>query len=135
MKHIDKTLIENELWAEDVQLFQNMDNHYISENERVFFETIQEKMMTELAPCKELLISEMKNADKVYLLRDQYDEFILGQGIGVERKTEVHTMKLSDVLNVNMKDQEFLSDDITFLEWLRRIDYDGVMFDHNYAYL
>ena len=135
MKHIDKTLIENELWAEDVQLFQNMDNHYISENERVFFETIQEKMMTELAPCKELLISEMKNADKVYLLRDQYDEFILGQGIGAERKTEVHTMKLSDVLNVNMKDKEFLSDDITLLEWLRRIDYDGVMFDHNYAYL
>ena len=135
MKAIDKAKIENELWEDDVQLFQEIDNHYISDNERQFFEIIREKMMTELAPCKELLISEMKNTDKVYLLRDQYDEFILGQGVGNERKTEVHTMKLSEVLSVNMRDKGFLADDITFWEWLRRIDYDGVMFDHNYAYL
>ena len=135
MKQIDKSLIENELWNEDVKLFQEIENHYISDNERQFFEVLYCKMLTELAPCKELLISETKNKDGVYLLRDQYDEFILGQGIGEERKEEVHTMKLSEVLNINMKERGFLSDDITFLEWLRRIDYDGVMFDHNYAYL
>lgn len=135
MKQIDITLIENELWEEDVLLFQEMDNRYISDNERLFFETIREKMLTELAPCKELIISEAKNSDQVYLLRDQYDEFILGQGKGEARKLEVHTMKFSDVLRVNMKEHDFLSDDITFWEWLRRIDYDGVMYDHNYAYL
>lgn len=135
MKQIDKTLIENELWEEDVLLFQEMDNRYISDNERLFFETIREKMLTELAPCKELIISEAKNSDQVYLLRDQYDEFILGQGKGEARKLEVHTMKFSDVLRVNMKEHDFLSDGITFWEWLRRIDYDGVMYDHNYAYL
>lgn len=135
MKQIDKTLIENELWEEDVLLFQEMDNRYISDNECLFFETMREKMLTELAPCKELIISEAKNSDLVYLLRDQYDEFILGQGIGEARKPEVHVMKFSDVLRVNMKEHDFLSDDITFFEWLRRIDYDGVMYDHNYAYL
>lgn len=135
MQQIDKNMIENELWPEDSRLFQQMENHYISDNERRFFETMRMKMLTELAPCKELLISEKKNADKVYLLRDQYDEFILGQGIGLTRKEEVHAMKLSDVLNTNMKDKGFLEDNITFGEWLRRIDYDGVMYDHNYAYL
>lgn len=135
MKQIDISLIENELWEEDAQLFQKMDNRYISDNERQFFETMREKMLTELAPCKELILSESKNSDQVYLLRDQYDEFILGQGIGETRKLEVHTMKFSDILHINMKEHDFLSDDITFWEWLRRIDYDGVMYDHNYAYL
>ncbi len=135
MQQIDKNMIENELWPEDSRMFQQMDNHYISDNERHFFETMRMKMLAELAPCKELLISEKKNADNVYLLRDQYDEFILGQGIGSNRKEEVHTMKLSDVLDINMKDKGYLEDNITFWEWLRRIDYDGVMYDHNYAYL
>lgn len=135
MRQIDNALIENELWDEDVLLFQNMENHYISDNERQFFETMHEKMLTELAPCKELIISEMKNTDQIYLLRDQYDEYILGQGVGEARKLEVHTMRLSDILHVNMKEHGFLSDDITFLEWLRRIDYDGVMYNHNYAYM
>lgn len=135
MKHIDKSIIENKLWEEDIQLFKEMDNNYISENEKVFFETLREKMLTELAPCKELLISEHNNAAQVYLIRDQYDEFILGQGIGENRKSEVHKMKLYDILHVNMKDNGFLSDNISFWEWLRSIDYDGVMYDHNYAYL
>lgn len=135
MKQIDKSLIENELWEEDAQLFQEIDNHYFSDNERQFFEKIREKMMTELAPCKDLLLSEMKNADQVYLLREQYDEFILGQGVGEDRKKEVHAMKLSEVLCVNMKEHGFLADDISFWEWLRRIDYDGVLYNHNYAYL
>lgn len=135
MKQIDKTLIENELWEEDVLLFQEMENRYISDNERQFFETMREKMLTELAPCKELIISETQNSDQVYLLRDQYDEFILGKGIEETRKSEVHKMKFSDILHVNMKEHDLLSDDITFWEWLRRIDYDGVMYDHNYAYM
>jgi len=135
MKQIDKSLIENELWEEDDRLFVELDNNYISYNEKVFFETLREKMLTELAPCKELLISEQNNADQVYLIRDQYDEFILGQGIGENRKTEVHKMKLYDILHVNMNENGYLSENISFWEWLRRIDYEGVMYDHNYAYL
>ncbi len=135
MKRIDNSLIENELWEEDDCLFKELDNNYISENEKVFFETLREKMLTELAPCKELLISEQNNADQVYLIREQYDEFILGQGIGVNRKTEVHKMKLYDILHVNMKENGYLSDNIMFWDWLRRIDYVGVMYNHNYAYL
>lgn len=135
MIHIDCSNIENELWNEDIQLFQQMDDHYQSENERCFFETMRQKMLTELAPCKELIISEHKNDDQIYLLRDQYDEFILGQGIAKDRKPEIHTMNLSYVLHVNMKECGYLTDNVTFWEWLRQRDYDGVMFDHNYAYL
>ena len=135
MTDIDYNLVENELWEEDIQLFKEIEGQYVSNNEKLFFETLYTKMLTELAPCKELLISEMQNADKVYLLRDQYDEFILGQGIGEERKKEIHVMKLFDVLHINMRDAGFLAEDISFWEWLRRIDYDGVMYNHNYAYL
>lgn len=128
-------MAENDLWPEDIRLFERMKTEYVSENERMFFETIREKMLTELAPCSELLLSEATNADEVYLLRTQYDEFIVGQGKGENRKDEVHTMNLSEALKLNMKAHGFLPDDISFLEWLRRIDYDGMEYNHNYAYL
>lgn len=135
MKQIDTNLIENDLWPEDKALFQKMDNNYISANERLFFETIRGKMLTELAPCSELLLSEASNSDEIYFLRTQYDEFIVGQGKGVNRKEEVHTMNLSEVLSINMKAKGFLPNDISFFEWLRKIDYQGIQYNHNYAYL
>ena len=135
MKQINKNMIENSLWPEDEALFQKMDNNYISENERLFFETIREKMLTELAPCSELLLSEVSNVDEVYFLRTQYDEFIVGQGKGENRKNEVHTMNLSEALNIDMKAKVFLPDAITFLEWLQKEDYREIRYNHNYAYL
>ena len=135
MKQIDKNMVENTLWPEDEVLFQKMDNNYISENERLFFETLREKMLTELAPCSELLLSEASNVDEVYFLRTQYDEFIVGQGIGENRKKEVHTMNLSEALNIDMKAKGFLSDTISFFEWLQKKDYRGVQYNQNYAYL
>ena len=78
-------------------------NNYISENERIFFETIYKKMQTELAPCSELLLSEVANPEQIYFLRTQYDEFIVGQGKWDNRKEEIHTMNLSEALNINMK--------------------------------
>ena len=135
MKQIDKNLIENDLWPEDEALFLKMDNNYISANERLFFETIREKMLTELAPCSELLLAEASNTDEVYFLRSQYDEFIVGQGKGENRKNEVHTMNLSEALNIDMKANGFLPDAISFFEWLRKVDYRGLQYNHNYAYL
>ena len=135
MKQINKNVVENTLWPEDEALFLKMDNNYISINERLFFETIREKMLTELAPCSELLLSEVSNTDEVYLLRTQYDEFIVGQGKGEFRKDEVHTMNLSEALNIDMKANGFLPDAISFFEWLRKIDYRGLQYNHNYAYL
>ena len=65
MKHIDKEIIENTLWPEDETLFEKIGNNYISENERIFFETIYKKMQTELAPCSELLLSEAANPEQI----------------------------------------------------------------------
>ena len=112
-----------------------MDNNYISENKRLFFETLREKMLTELAPCSELLLSKSSNVDEVYFLRTQYDEFIVGQGRGENRKKEVHTMNLSEALHIDMKAKGFWSDTISFFEWLQKKDYRGVQYNHNYAYL
>ncbi len=135
MKHIDKEMIENSLWPEDETLFNKIENNYISENERIFFETLYKKMLTELAPCSELLLSETSNPEQIYFLRTQYDEFIVGQGKWDNRKEEIHTMNLSEALNINMKKSNFLSIEMSFWEWLRKIDYNGFDYNHNYAYL
>lgn len=136
MQQIDEKLIENELWDEDIELFQKVDGHYFSENERVFFETLYLKMLTEYAPCSELLLSEMDNPDQIYLLRTEYDEFIVGMGEWKKnRRPEVHTMTLVEALNVNLKEHDYYPESITLWDWLRRNDYSGIMYDHNYLYL
>ena len=48
----------NQLSPEDVQLFSSMDGHYLSEEERIFFETLKYKEEYELATMNELLLIE-----------------------------------------------------------------------------
>ena len=128
--------IENELWPEDAKLFEQMEGNYQSENEKTFFENIHVKMLSELAPCRELLLSENDNNDQIYFLRDQYEEFI----VGTTKKpspceSSIHTMTLFEALEANLKELGFLERNISFLQWLRERDYENMKYDHNYAYL
>ncbi len=123
--------IENQLWPEDEKLFEAMENSYTSERERVFFETMHVKMLTECAPCGEELLWDSENEDKIYFTRDGYDEFIVGSrknGLKYE-----HFMNLSETLSANLKS---LTDrNITMLQWLRKRDYKDIVYNHNNAYL
>lgn len=128
-------VIENELWPEDEACLSAMEQNPVSENEREFFRMLRQKMQSELAPCRELLFSEKDNDDELYLLRDQYDEFILGSAKNGERWNNQHVMRLSDALSLNLRELGYLDRDLNLLEWLRERDYRGVMFNHNNAYM
>lgn len=134
-KQFNISEVENLLLDEDVEFFTKNEQNYSSAEEEEFFEKMYAKIQTELAPCKELILSEKQNAEEIYILRDQYCEFIVGQGSGDERKEEVHTMSFSEAMTMNLKKQGFLNQDITLQEWLRARNYQGIMYDHNYAYL
>lgn len=128
--------VENELWPEDAKLFEQMDGNYQSENEKTFFENMHVKMLSELAPCRELLLSENDNKDQIYFLRDQYEEFIVGTAKKPSpSESSIHTMTLVEALEANLKGLGFLDRDISFWQWLRERDYDNMKYDHNYAYL
>ncbi len=126
---------DNKLWKEDEILFTSMEGHYISSNERVFFETMRHKMEYELAPSNDLIMFEEDNEDHIYIVRCIYEEIIVGHGLKDDYDEEFHVMTLSEALHANLKQLGFLSRSITLLEWLRERDYEGIRYNHNYAYM
>ncbi len=125
----------NKLWPEDYELFASMAGHYKSENEKTFFEKVRFKMEYELAPSNDLLLSEIDDDDQIYIVRVDYDEFIIGHGTVGNYDEECHVMNLSEALNTNLKEKGFLDRDITLHEWLRERDYQGIRYNHNYAFM
>lgn len=112
-----------------------MIGHYVSDKERTFFEKMRYKMEYEIAPSNDLIMFEEDNEDHIYILRCVYEEIIIGHGIKGNYDEEFHVMTLSEALNANLKELGFLKSDITLLEWLRGRDYEGIRYNHNYAFL
>jgi len=119
----------NKLWAVDEKLFAALEGQYQSNNEAVFFRNVKFKQEYELALSNDLLLSELENDDHVYLVRVEYDEYIVG--VGLDDTHEIHVMNLSEALAVDLATLG-LNRHVTLLEWLRARDYEGVKYDHNY---
>ena len=121
MKHI--------LVPADAQLFASMVGKYKSDNERIFFEKMSYKQEYVLTISNDLILWEGDNEDRLYLVRCEYEEYILGCAAS---KEEVHTMSLYDALQTNLKKAGLLEKNITLWDWLRSRDYQGVDYEHNY---
>lgn len=117
-----------EIPEEDMALFEAMKGNYVSENERVFFETMRYKEEYELAPSNDLIMSEKDNEDRLYICREYDCEY----AIGAEKRGFTHTDSLADALATRLNKWNIIDDDYTLLEWLRKRDYDRVQYDHNY---
>lgn len=127
--------VENKLSRVDEELFNSMKGHYKSPNEKEFFEKLRNKMENEIAPSNDLILFEEDNDDHIYIVRCIYDEFIIGHGTSGHYDEEYHVMNLSEALGANLKDLGFLDRNITVMEWLRERDYQGVRYNHNYAFI
>lgn len=117
---------------EDSALFESMKGRYVSENEAEFFRKMQHKEEQEITGLNELLVSEYENDDEIYLVREYYEEYLVGHGIGTDGAEEEHVMTLSDALSLNLKELGFIDRDLTLLEWLRESGYRYVNYDRNY---
>ena len=117
------------MWDEDIALFRRMEGNYQSEREREFFEKLKYKEENVLTVSNDLLMSEYDNEDKIYIVREEYSEFVVGREDVVD---EQHYMNLSEALAANLREIGLLDRDITLFQWLRERDYKGVMYDHNY---
>lgn len=123
---------KNILWADDKKLFESMKGHYSSVNEENFFKNIQYKQEYECSALNDLLVSESENSDEIYVVREIYDEYVVGHGIGTNGAQEEHVMNLSEALSLNLKELGFIDRDLTLLEWLRECDYAVVNYERNY---
>lgn len=122
-------MIKNRLVKEDKEFFERMRGHYRSDNERMFFEKLRHKQENVLTCANDLILSEKNNEDGLYIVRCEFEEYVVGQEHVTE---ESHYMCLADALEANLKEIGLLNRDITLWQWLRERDYAGVEYDHNY---
>ena len=123
---------KNKLWNVDEKLFNSMKSKYISVNEENFFKNIQYKQEYECTLLNDLLVSEYENEDEIYMVREVYEEYVVGYGIGSDGAHEEHVMNLSEALALNLKELGFIDRNLTLWEWLRECDYIVVNYERNY---
>lgn len=124
--------VKHILVPRDEALFERMKGHYTSKKEIEFFERMRDKEEWVLTVSNDLILYELDNPDHIYIVRCEFEEYIIGHSTEGHYDEECHAMCLADALNVNLKELGFISDDITLLPWLRNRDYAGVQYDHNY---
>jgi len=123
---------KRKLWDADYELFASMRDNSLTPNEANFFKNMRFKEEYEPTALNDLLVSEYENPDEIYLVRVEYDEYLVGHGIGTDGAEEVHVMNLSEALAVNFKTEGFLDRDITLWQWLREKDYAIVNYERNH---
>ena len=120
----------NELWPADKELFAKMKTTSMTPDEFNFFLNMQFKEEHEPTLSNDLIMSENDNAEKIYIVRELYDEYVIGCELHPEE--EVHVMNLSEALNIRLSDIGIMNAYGTIGDWLRSINYKGVSFNHNY---
>jgi hypothetical protein len=130
-----KNSFKHELLSFDKKLFESMRGNYVSKNEENFFKNIQYKQEFDPTAVNDLLVSEYENPDEIYIVREEYEEYVVGHGIGTDEEFEEHTMCLADALALNLHDLGYIERDLTLLEWLRETDYAYVNYQRNYDHI
>lgn len=105
--------------------FKEMECKYVSENERKFFETMLRKIQTEYASMRDKIIDYDENPEGVYLYREIYDDFFVGNANG-----EVEVNGLFRLLNLDLSEFKLFPVPTTLLGWLRKNDYHCVHYDN-----
>ncbi|MGM9844806.1 MAG: hypothetical protein ACI30K_01055 [Muribaculaceae bacterium] len=120
----------NKLWSVDKELFATMRCTSTTPEELNFFQNMKFKEEYELTLSNDLIMSERDNADGIYIVRVEYDEYIVG--CTTHPEDEVHTMNLYDALNIKLHQIGIKDKNVTIWEWLRSINYQGISYNHNY---
>lgn len=120
----------NTLWEADEKLFAAMTKDSISHEEFNFFRNMEFKELHESTLSNDLIMSEHDNAYGIYIVRVEYDEYLVGCISHPE--DEVHVMNLADALMVRLSQIGLKEKDETIWGWLRSINYRGISYNHNY---
>ena len=113
----------------EMKMFQEMEGKYVSENEKVFFETMLRKIQTEYASHTETILDDNENPDGIYLYREIYDDFRIGRWIEGLPDTPVMINGLFGLLTQDMESYHILGGHKTLWEWLWWNDYQYVHYD------
>jgi len=127
-KDYPEVFIENEeMEQEDIQLFDKVLSSDLPEKAREFFEKMKAKEEGECAPSADLIMDERENDYNIFVVRYFFDEYKIGRmELGREY---IYALSLNEAINADMF--ILLDEHITFLDWLRRINFKGVNYNGN----
>lgn len=78
----------------------------------------------------DLIMSENDNAEGIYIVREVFDEYVIGCAKYIEN--EAHVMNLSEALNISLSEIGIRGKNMTIFEWLRSVNYKGISYNRNY---
>ena len=113
----------NKLNQADIDLFSKMEGHYMSDNEREFFETLKYREKYLFSCAGDLYIFETDNEEQIYFVRYNFDEFELGHGTEGNYSPKLYVQCLADALSANLKQLGYINKDITFLQYTPLTDF------------
>ena len=87
--------MKHRLVLKDKALFESMVGHYQSDNECEFFENLRFKQENVFTVSHDLILHEDNNEDGLYIVRCEYEEYIVGQEKVIE---EQYVMFLAEAL-------------------------------------
>jgi len=129
-KDYPEVFIENEeIEQEDILLFDKMLSSDLPQKEHEFFEKMKAKEEGECAPSADLIMDERENDYNIFVVRYFFDEYKIGRR--EPGRTEcIYALSLSEAINADMF--ILLDEHITFLDWLRLIDFKNINYNGNF---
>ncbi len=131
MRKID---LNNEyLPVEDRELYEKMQGHFISDEEKTFFE---ELLCKELYECPmstfDVIMHEDDNEDHLYVQKEYNSEYAVGRFFenGKRITLDEQPLCLAELVEADLF--PLLQRHVTVLEWLRARNYKGV--NYNYSW-
>lgn len=121
---------KNEIWDVDKNLFASRLAESSSPEETNFFLNMRFKEEYEPTLTNDLIMAEGDNSLGIYIVRVNYDEYIIG--CTHCPTNEIHVMNLSEALSAHLKDLGINNPQGTIGEWLHSINYCGVRFNRNF---
>lgn len=119
-------------WISDTpEQYEEAIKNAVSENERIFYETMYYKVQHETANSHEILMMYDENDEEIYILRVGMDEIMVGHNKTVPGRNfdEIELAGVCFAMTYDL--YELLGYHITLREWLRKRDYKGIRYDRN----
>jgi len=116
--------------VDDKDLFERMQNSFVSDNEKHFFENMIRKEIYDFPASKfDTIMHETDNEDGIFIDKCYNSEYKVGRKKeGMIQTLSDYPQNLSELLVLDLYD--LLNKHISVHEWLRQRDYQGVRYDY-----
>lgn len=113
------------------EYFDQLALNYISGEEKQFFETIKYRQQHVFTYANDLLMSDNDNEEGIYIVRSYFDEYEIGRYDKESFVDAIYAMNIDEAMSIDIK-RLGCTESMTLLDWLRKRNYQGINYNHNF---